>query len=297
MGRALNILMVVISAALLSVACSDDDGNEGAGSGVGSGAGSDSGSITYNSSTEEILSAFCQSDEDTIILYFSPDEVAPATIGESRYYVKITLDAYQLNEKELDPTKGEVLVELYDIERGLRLKAIGGTASIRGTAHKNSYNLMLNIALNEEGSAVAVRYEGECRNVGAINYANKLIYVHEETGAIDSVIWSAFIDTREVNMWHIYLAPVKNITFEEVSYFSPIKISLPVDFPLDGLKYLISESADISIEYRKERWNASNAPKGSIRATYEIKPGIFTIRFTTNGKLRGAYCGPIEIIE
>ncbi len=284
-----RILVVLLSALPLLVACNDAAEGEKVEAG--------SGKITYNSSTEEIISAFCQSDEDTTILYFSPDEVTPATLEESRYYIKITFDTAQINDDNLDPVKGGALVEVFDFERGLKLKAISGTVTIRGSARTDTYNILLDIALNDESSAVSASFKGGCQNIGAITYANEWIYFHQNAGALDSVIRSAYIDTREMNMWHIYLVPVNNITFEEIFYFSPVKISVPVDFPLDGAKYLFSESTDISIEYRSDVWNATNAPRGGIRATFEINPNIFTIRFTTNGKLRGAYSGPIEIIE
>ncbi|MBQ2702475.1 MAG: hypothetical protein IJF63_01280 [Alistipes sp.] len=284
-----KFLLAIVVAMFVAVAC--DTPNEGKEPTVGSG------TITYNTSTAEVVGAFCQSDEDTVVLYFTPSDVKFDALDAAQYYLKITLEASLLNGKSLDVGKGEAVVELFDIEKENELKATNGTVSISGAVKSASFDISLEVTLDDGRSVAALSFNGGCISSGAVEYANEWTYLHNKVGALNSIIWGAFIDSREVNMWHIYLAPVKDITFEEVSYFSPVKITIPVDFPLDGSKHLFSESADISVTYGSEVWNSANAPQGSIRAEYNAKRGNFKIRFTTDGKLKGYYSGPITVVE
>ncbi len=121
--------------------------------------------------------------------------------------------------------------------------------------------------------------------------------MHNRVGALKSDIYSAFIDTREVNIWCIYLAPVRNISFEEVMLFSPVKITLPVDFPLDGTIVRFSDDPLISVEYIKEQWNGHNTHRSVIKAEYDARINCFRIYFDIPDKLTGSYEGSIEIIE
>lgn len=281
--------LFAITALLVAVACNNpgDDKQPTMGSGT----------ITYNSSTAEVAGAFCQTDEDTTVLYFTPSAVSFDALDTAQYYLKVTLETSMLDSKSLDVGTGAVAVELFDIENENELKAISGKVTARGSAKSASFDISLEVALDDGHSIAALTFDGGCIRSGAVAYANEWRYFHNKAGALYSIIWDAFIDTREMNMWHIYLAPVKDITFEEVNYFSPVKISITVDFPLDGSKHLFSESADISVAYGAEVWNKTNSPQGSIRAEYNAKRGIFKIRFTTNGKLNGYYSGPITVIE
>lgn len=129
------------------------------------------------------------------------------------------------------------------------------------------------------------------------SFENEWTYQHNKVGPLVSTIWCAFIDTREMDLWHIYLSPVTNIKFEEVTDFSPVKITLPVDFPLDGSKIRFSEDAVIVVTYGKEQWSHSNAPNGYVKASYDARINDFEIRFSTASKLKGYYRGELTIIE
>lgn len=129
------------------------------------------------------------------------------------------------------------------------------------------------------------------------SFENAWVYNHNKVGPLTSTIWDAFIDTREVDFWHIYLSPVKDITFEEVADFMPVKITLPVYFPMDGTKVLLSEDRLIEVEYGREKWSGESSPKGYIKAAYDARNNLFEIRFSTAGKLKGYYCGALNIIE
>ena len=129
------------------------------------------------------------------------------------------------------------------------------------------------------------------------SWENAWTYNHNKVGPLVSTIWGAFIDTREIDFWHIYLSPVTNIEFEEVADFSPVKITLPVDFPLDGSKILFWQDQSIVVEYGREKWSWENSPKGYVKAAYDARDNFFEIRFSTASKLKGYYCGELTIIE
>lgn len=126
---------------------------------------------------------------------------------------------------------------------------------------------------------------------------NEWVYTYKEVGPMASTIWKVFIDTREVALWQVYLSPVKDIEFEEVFGFSPVKITLPIDFPLDGTRVRLAEEASIRVVYDPEWWDASNAPNGFVCATYDYRNGHFEITFHTSSRLKGHYSGPLTIIE
>jgi hypothetical protein len=126
---------------------------------------------------------------------------------------------------------------------------------------------------------------------------NEWVHIIKDVDPLISTIWCAFIDTREVNFWHIYLSPVRDIEFEEVFDFSPVKITLPVDFPLDGTVVRFSADRAIRLTYGSKYWDASNTPKGVLSATYEAHSGHFEITFNIGATLKGHYSGPLTIIE
>ena len=103
-----KFLLAIVVAMFVAVAC--DTPNEGKEPTAGSG------TITYNASTAAVAGAFCQSDEDTVVLYFTPSNVKFDALDAAQYYLKITLEASLLNGKSLDVGKGEAVVELFDIE-------------------------------------------------------------------------------------------------------------------------------------------------------------------------------------
>ena len=115
------------------------------------------------------------------------------------------------------------------------------------------------------------------------SWENAWTYNHNKVGPLVSTIWGAFIDTREIDFWHIYL--------------SPVKITLPVDFPLDGSKILFWQDQSIVVEYGREKWSWENSPKGYVKAAYDARDNYFEIRFSTASKLKGYYCGELTIIE
>ena len=139
--------------------------------------------------------------------------------------------------------------------------------------------------------------EAQNRDDTDVEYKNEWTYIHKRVGPLTSPIWCAFIDTREVDLWHIYLSPVKDVTLEEVVEFAPVRISLPVDFPLDDTVVRFSDDTYIAIEYLQEVWNSHNAPQGVVRAEYDARNNDFRIYFKVPNRLTGSYEGSIEIVE
>lgn len=131
----------------------------------------------------------------------------------------------------------------------------------------------------------------------AVEYKNEWTYIHKRVGPLKSTIWCAFIDTREVNLWHIYLSPVRNVLFEEVVQFEPVRITVPVDFPLDDTAVRLSEDSQIAVEYLDEVWTKSNAPRSVVRAEYDARINNFRIYFNIPNRLSGSYEGAIVIVE
>ena len=126
---------------------------------------------------------------------------------------------------------------------------------------------------------------------------NEWVYNYDTVGALSSTIWKAFIDTREAYIWQIYLSPVKDIEFDEVFDFSPVKIIVPVDFPLDGTLVRFADDSSIRVEYDPVWWDATNASDGFVSATYDYRTNIFEITFHTSGRLKGHYRGSLDIVE
>ena len=126
---------------------------------------------------------------------------------------------------------------------------------------------------------------------------NEWIFDYNNVGPLASKIWGIFIDTRQMDLWQLYLSPVTNIEFEEVFDYTPVKITIPVDFPLDGSNVRFSADDEIRVEYVSVVWDASNAPNGFLRARYDSSSGNFEITFATGDRLKGHYRGPLTIIE
>lgn len=127
--------------------------------------------------------------------------------------------------------------------------------------------------------------------------SNEWVFDYKNVGPLASKIWDAYIDTREMDIWQIYLSPVTNIEFEEIFDYTPVKITIPVDFPLDGAKIRLATDPSIMIEYGSCLWDAANAPNGFVSADYDDLSGNIRIIFHTTDKLKGHYNGPLTIIE
>lgn len=292
MRRFLALISLVASVECTLVSCEEPDvtGEHPAGKNT----------MHYNSSTTDVAASFCQADEDTVVLFFSPAEVTFENLDRADYYIKVTLDAATLDSGALDVGKGEALVEIIDIKNSRQRAALHGTVNAEIESWQDEQvacDISLAVSFADEDCSAAVMFEGEAKWCGDVEYQNKWTYLHNKVGPLDSKIWTIFIDAREMNFWTLYLSPVTNITFEDVAEFSPVKISIPVDFPLDGTKVGISKESSIVIEYMSQRWDYTNAPTGSIRIDYQSSSGIMSLHFTTNGELRGDYTGPISIIE
>lgn len=289
MKRFLTLIACVATALMAVVAC--DDPTKGGGVSLGEG------TITYNTSAESISAAFFQSDEDMTMLYFSLDKVGFTALETSRYYVKISLDTADVDGRTLDPAKGEVSVELFDVENENELKAVGGEVSVKGSARSALYKVELSVALDDEQSVLAVSFSGGCVNGGSIAYANEWTYLHPTSGVISSIIWEAFLDKRNADVWYLYLAPVKDVLFEEVTYFSPVKITLPANVALDGERVPFAGNSALSVAYGPNEWSAENAPNGFVKVLYDETRKQLTIRFATDGGLKGYYSGAVDVVE
>ncbi len=288
MRRILSVV-AVLAAVVMSVACSTSSGNGEFVMGEGT--------ITYNTDVEEIASAFCQADEDMTVLYFSASKVSFDKLDDVPYYVKVSLDTVLADGASLDIAKGEAVVELIDVANENELKATSGSVSVKSARQSTNYKVLLNAALDDSQSVVAVEFEGGCVNGGAIAYANEWSFVTSSAGVSTSIIWEAFLDMRSSDMYYVYLAPIKDISFEEVSYYSPVKISLPANFPLDGSRVCFSENSSVSVSYGPNLWDGTNSPNGSVKLLYNEARSSMNIRFATDGLLKGYYGGAVTVVK